>query len=116
MKRKNFLKRRKRVRARIFATTERPRLSVFRSNKFIYAQIIHDSYGTTLVAASEKDLKVEEKNGLTKMQKARKVGLLLSKKAAAAKIRKVTFDRGAYKYHGRVKALAEGAREGGLEF
>lgn len=85
----------------------RPRLSVFRSNKYIYAQIIDDERGITLVEANSKSLKIE---------KAKEVGKLLAKKAIKKGIKTVWFDRGKYKYHGKVKALAEGAREGGLNF
>jgi len=93
----------------------RPRLSVFRSNKAIYAQIIDDQKGKTLVAASSFNLNQEEQK-LTKNEKAFKVGQILAQKALKAKIKKVVFDRRAYKYHGRVKALADGARKGGLQF
>jgi len=112
---KNQLKRQRRVRLKLKARSNRPRLSVFRSNKKIYAQIIDDKKGKTLVAVSEKDLgKLKKK--ITKTEKAREVGKILAKKAKKAKIAKVYFDRGKYKYHGRIKALAEGAREGGLNF
>lgn len=91
----------------------RPRLSVFRSNKYIYAQIIDDQKGQTLVSASKKD--VEKLEG-TKTQKARAIGMALADKAKKKKIKEVAFDRGSFAYKGRVKALAEGAREGGLKF
>jgi len=107
-------KRTKRVRLKIRSTSSRPRLSVFRSNRLIYAQIIDDEKGNTILAASEKNL--GEKMKGTRIERAKAVGLLLAKKAIAKKIKKVVFDRGRYKYHGRVKALAEGAREGGLLF
>jgi len=106
-------KRQIRTRSKI-KDTERPRLSVFRSSKYIYAQIIDDQKGTTLVAASEKDIKSKAK--ITKSEKAALVGQVLAKKALAKKIKRVKFDRGAFKYHGRVKALADGARQAGLEF
>lgn len=93
----------------------RPRLSVFRSNKTIYAQIIDDQKSKTLVAATSLKLGKEAQK-LTKTEQAFKTGQLLAKKALKAKIKKVIFDRRGYKYHGRVKALAEGAREGGLKF
>lgn len=94
---------------------KRYRLAVFRSNKHIYAQIIDDEKGHTLVAASDlKDLKTGQK--MTKTQKAKEIGKILAKRALEAKIKGVFFDRRKYKYHGRVKALAEGAREGGLNF
>lgn len=89
------------------------RLSVFRSNKQIYAQIIDDKEGKTLLSVSEKEIKGEK---ATKVEKAKTLGLLLAKKSKSKKITKVVFDRGRFRYHGRVKALAEGAREGGLEF
>ena len=91
------------------------RLSVFRSNKFVYAQIIDDKEGKTLAAASERELE-DKLQKETKIGKAKKVGQLLAQKASARKIKAVTFNRGGYKYHGRIKALAEGARDGGLSF
>ncbi len=111
-----------RVRKKISGTTESPRLSIFRSNKFIYAQIINDLENKTLVSCSSKDSEVlkdktENKAGIsTKNFDAYKVGLIISNKCKKSGITKVVFDRGGYKYHGRVKALAEGARENGLEF
>ena len=102
-----------RVRSKVRGTTERPRLSVFRSNRAIWAQIIDDSKGHTLASAASAN--VTEK-GLSKKDQATKVGELLAKNAKAAGITKVVFDRGPYLYHGRVKALADGAREGGLDF
>ena len=105
-----------RVRSKVRGTSQRPRLSVFRSLKHIYAQIIDDQKGVTLVAASEKDLSPASLKGKTKTEKAKLVGLALAKKALKKKITQVAFDRGPYRYHGRVKALAEGAREGGLKF
>lgn len=118
------LKRKKRVRKKVWGTPERPRLSVFRSKKEIYAQIIDDSAGHTLVACSsltpeirEKIKELKEKGEIkNKIDIALLVGKYLAEKAKAKGITKVVFDRGGYKYHGRVKALAEGAREGGLEF
>ncbi len=105
--------RRRRIRGKIKGTAQRPRLAVFRSNKYIYAQIINDDQGKTLASVSEKELKKED---LGKGEKAKALGELLAQKAATAKIKKVVFDRAGYRYHGRVKALAEGARKGGLEF
>ena len=102
--------RKKRVRARIFGTAERPRLSVFRSNRSIYAQLIDDSAGQTLVAASSKESKVTG----DKRNQAKAVGLLLAKKAKEKGIKSAVFDRGAYQYHGRVKVLAEAFKESGL--
>jgi large subunit ribosomal protein L18 len=105
-------KRRKRIRAKIRGTKDRPRLCVFRSNKHIYAQIIDDEKGITLMAASDKGMTDKEIG----VKRARLVGEMLAKKALKKKIKKVVFDRSGYRYHGRVKALAEGARKGGLEF
>ena len=108
------LHRHKRVRAKITGTCARPRLNVFRSLNHIYAQIIDDVKGVTLVAASTVDKGFEGYGGNTEASK--KVGLELAKKAADKGITEVVFDRGGYLYHGRVKELAEGAREGGLKF
>ncbi|MDD8049272.1 MAG: 50S ribosomal protein L18 [Thomasclavelia sp.] len=107
------VKRHSRVRTKISGTAECPRLNVFRSNSHIHAQIIDDVDGKTLVSASSVDMKLE--NGAN-VEAATKVGTELAKRAAAKKIKNVVFDRGGYVYHGRVKALAEAAREGGLEF
>ncbi len=103
-----------RVRKKIRGTVERPRLSVFRSNKGIYCQVIDDLNGHTIVAASSKDPKVKKEG--TKSDQAKSVGQLLAERAKAAKVDTVVFDRSGYSYHGRIKALAEGAREGGLKF
>ena len=105
---------RKALKARAFG---RPRLSVFRSDKNIYAQIIDDTTGRTLAAAStlDKDLKAKLKNGGT-AEAAATIGKLIAERGTAAGVGEVVFDRGAYKYHGRVKALADAAREGGLQF
>jgi large subunit ribosomal protein L18 len=108
------LRKTKRVRKKLRAISDRPRLTVFRSNKHIYAQVIDDRTGQTLVTAHEKEL--AEKAVGTKTEKAVALGRLLAEKAVAAKVTKVAFDKGPYKYHGRVKALADGAREKGLEF
>ena len=108
------LRRHKRVRAKIAGTPERPRLNVFRSETNIYAQIIDDTKGVTLVSASSLE-KGFECDG-TKTDAAKKVGLMVAERAKAAGIEVVVFDRGGYVYHGRVAALAEGAREGGLQF
>jgi large subunit ribosomal protein L18 len=109
---------RKRVRSKIFGTPERPRLSVYRSLKHIYAQIIDDTKGHTLIAMSSlsKEIRDKVKEAKTKTEVSRIVGLALAKKALEKGITKVVFDRNGYKYHGRVKALAEAAREGGLIF
>lgn len=111
------IRRRKRIRLRIKGTPEQPRLSVFRSARHIYAQIIDDVASVTLVCASslDKELAGKIKTGGNK-DGSKQVGALLAKKAKAAGIKKVVFDRGGYLYHGRVQALAEAAREGGLEF
>jgi large subunit ribosomal protein L18 len=107
------LRRRRRVRAKIAGTTERPRISVFRSNKGIFAQLIDDSTGRTLAAVNWTE---PELRGLAPMDQAKKVGTLIAERAQAAGITTAVFDRGGYQYHGRVQALAEGAREGGLAF
>jgi large subunit ribosomal protein L18 len=104
----------KRIRAKISGTPERPRLSVYRSLSHIYAQVIDDVNGVTLVSASTVE-KGFDTSG-TKKDEAKRVGLALAKKAAEKGIKSVVFDRGGYQYHGRVQQLAEGAREGGLEF
>lgn len=137
-------RRQNKIRAKIKKVSDRPRLTVFRSNKFIYAQIIDDKKGMTLLATNEKELitnkkivntETRKKHGNTKdsvvqekfsdsvlpgkhskLDNARELGKLLAQKAQKIKIVKVVFDKGPYLYHGRVKALAEGAREGGLEF
>lgn len=101
-----------RTRARIKGFTNRPRVSVFRSNKYIFAQLIDDNKGETIIGVSEKSLKTTG----TKSEKAKALGLLLAGKAKAKKISKIVFDRGSYSYHGRVKNVAEGLREGGMEF
>ena len=108
------LHRHKRVRAKISGTPERPRLNVFRSNANIYAQIIDDVAGVTLVSASTLEKSFEGATG--NKDAARKVGMALAERAKAKGIESVVFDRGGYVYHGRVQALAEGAREGGLKF
>jgi large subunit ribosomal protein L18 len=107
------LKRRRRVRAKVHGSAERPRISVFRSNRGIFAQLIDDESGRTLAAVNwtESDLRT-----LSRMEQAKRAGAVLADRAKAAGIEKAVFDRGGYQYHGRVKALAEGAREGGLEF
>ena len=108
------IKRHQRVRKNISGTAERPRLNVYRSLNNIYAQVIDDVKGVTLVAASSMDKGFDGKGA--NVEAAKKVGLLVAEKAVAAGIKQVVFDRGGYVYHGRVAALAEGAREGGLEF
>ncbi len=103
-----------RVRKDVKGTSARPRLSVYRSNKCIYCQVIDDLSGNTLVAASSVDTVVPTEGNKTEVAKA--VGKLIAEKALAQNISNVVFDRGGYLYHGRVKALADGAREGGLQF
>lgn len=105
---------RKRIRGKVMGTASRPRLSVFRSNKEIYAQLIDDIAAHTMAAASSREADIDE--SLSKTETAKKVGEVLAKKAKEEGIEVVVFDRGGYPYHGRVKALAEGAREGGLKF
>ena len=105
-----------RVRARVEGSSERPRLAVFRSSVHIYAQVIDDVSGRTLVAASDIDADGKAAAKGDKSARAKAVGSLVAKRAKAAGVSKVVFDRGGYLYHGRVKALADGAREGGLEF
>ncbi|NOY85881.1 MAG: 50S ribosomal protein L18 [Deltaproteobacteria bacterium] len=111
------LKRRRRIRGKISGTAHRPRLSVFRSSRHIYAQLIDDDMGTVLASASTMD---RELRGTTKSggneDAARNVGKLLARRASEKKINTLTFDRGGFQYHGRVKALADAVREGGLKF
>lgn len=107
-------KRHRKVRAKIYGTEDRPRLCIFKSNKHIYAQIINDDKGFTLVFAS--DLEVKDSKKEKKINLAQKVGELITNKAKDKKITKVVFDRGGFKYHGRVKALADEARKQGLQF
>ena len=113
IKAKRYDQRKRRVRAKIIGTEKRPRLSVFRSNTHIYGQIINDEKGETLLTYSDIKIKKEK---MTKTQMASMVGEGIAKKALAKKIKTVVFDRNGFMYHGRVKALAEGARKGGLVF
>ena len=111
------LRRHKRVRKHVVGTQEQPRLNVFRSAHHIYAQVIDDSEGHTLVSASTVDPEVKKQlKGLAKSEQAKVVGKVLAERALGQGIKQVVFDRGGYKYHGRVKALADAAREGGLVF
>ena len=130
------VRRKKRIRAKIFGTEERPRLAVFRSNKYIYVQLIDDKKGHTMVSADEREIMDKKaatrKHGnekdtedfsvsvlpekYSKTERAKMVGQILAQKALVNKINTVVFDRRGYKYHGRVKALADGARSGGLKF
>jgi large subunit ribosomal protein L18 len=112
-KRQQRLRRRRRVRARISGTAERPRLSVFRSNRGVFAQLIDDANGHTLAAVNWIEPELRK---LTASDQAKKAGELLAERAKAAGVETCVFDRGGYQYHGRVKALADGAREGGLAF
>jgi len=109
----NKMRRKNRVRSKITGTKDRPRLSVFKSNRFMYAQLINDKEAKTILGVSEKHLK-EKLTG--KSARAKAVGVLLAKKAIEKKVKKVIFDKGSYAYHGRVSEVAKGAREGGLEF
>ena len=111
------LQRHQRIRRHIHGTADRPRLNVFRSLQHIYAQVIDDDLGNTLAAASTVDPELRgQLDGMNKSQQAARVGQLVAKRAVAAGFKQVVFDRGGYPYHGRIKALADGAREGGLDF
>ncbi len=107
---------RRRIRKKISGTAETPRLSVFRSNKHIYAQLINDEKGITLASTSSKEKEISEKKDINKTVKAKMVGNKIGEKAKESGIVSVVFDRGGYLYHGRVKALAESARKAGLKF
>ena len=108
---KIFARRKSRIRAKIFGTPERPRLAVFKSHKYIYAQIIDDTKGNTLASFDSRKV-----SGKTPVERAKEVGVGLAKMALAAKIDKVVFDRGGYLYAGKIKVVADAAREGGLKF
>lgn len=116
LKARQRLRRSNHVRRRVRGTAERPRLTVFRSSKHIYAQLIDDLTGRTLASASSKGKKTEPAAYGGNVKAAKAVGQKLATAAKAAGIAKAAFDRGHYKYHGRIKALADGAREGGLQF
>ena len=107
------LRRRRRVRARIRGNAERPRLSVYRSNRGVFAQLIDDDAGRTLASASWTEPELRE---LDSMEQAKRAGQLLAERAKTAGVASCVFDRGGYRFHGRIAAIAEGAREGGLEF
>lgn len=109
-------KRADRIRTKITGTADRPRMSVYRSNRHIYVQLIDDTQHRTLVAMSTEDKDLDCSNYKGKCEQAKQVGILIASKAKNVGIEKVVFDRGGYLYHGRVKALSEGAREGGLQF
>ncbi|MBI4097172.1 MAG: 50S ribosomal protein L18 [Candidatus Levybacteria bacterium] len=122
------VRRQTRVRKKVQGTKEKPRLSVFRSNQYMYAQIIDDATGITLLSISEKKLSKAPPTGraglpagrqeakASRLEKAKMVGLEVAKLAGEKKVKQIVFDKGRYAYHGRVKAVAEGAREGGLQF
>ncbi len=113
MLKQSRVRRQKRIRAKINGTALKPRLSVHRSNKYTFAQAINDKKNETIASVSELDLK--EKKG-TKTDKAKSLGIVMAEKLKKKKIEELIFDRGSFKYHGRVKALAEGLREGGIKF
>lgn len=115
LKRKKRIRRHQKIRAKISGTAEIPRLCIFRSAKHIYCQLINDEKGQTILSASDLEVK-KTKKGSTKSVQSHEVGSLIAKKALEKKIEKVVFDRGGFAYHGRIKALAEGAKEGGLKF
>jgi large subunit ribosomal protein L18 len=115
-KQERRLRIRKRIRKNISGTKDMPRMSVFRSNKQIYVQLVDDDQGMTLVSASSRDKGIAGKKDITKSEQAKLVGKLIAEKSLSKGIKNVVFDRGGYLYHGRVKQLAEGAREGGLKF
>jgi large subunit ribosomal protein L18 len=112
-KRQRRLRRRRRVRARVVGSAERPRLSVYRSNRGVFAQLIDDAEGKTLAAVNWIEPELRK---LSAGEQAKRAGELLAERAQAAGVESCVFDRGGYRFHGRVKALAEGAREGGLKF
>ena len=112
-KQQRRLRRRRRVRAKINGTAERPRLSVYRSNRGVFAQLIDDRSGKTVAAVNWTEAELRD---MQPMEQAKRAGELLAERAGKEKIERCVFDRGGYQYHGRVRALAEGAREGGLEF
>jgi large subunit ribosomal protein L18 len=107
---------RKSIRKSVSGTKDCPRMSVFRSNKQIYVQLVDDEEGMTLVSASSRNKEVAQKTGIKKIEQAKLVGKLIAERSLARGISKVVFDRGGYLYHGRVKQLADAAREGGLKF
>ena len=114
VKKDKRIRRHKKIRINMHGTKDRPRLFVFRSNQHIYAQLVDDDKAKVLLSASDKDLKL--KKGEKKSDAAKELGKLMAKKAIENKIEKVVFDRGGIVFHGRIKALADGAREGGLQF
>lgn len=110
----NRLRRKRSIRLKIQGTVSRPRLSVFRSNKHVYAQVINDEVGTTLVSASSLDKDIPEK--VKGVARAKKIGELIAERAMSKKVESVVFDRNGFLYHGQIKAVADGAREKGLKF
>jgi len=123
LKREKYFRRKRRTRAKVKGTNKRPRLSVHRSNRYIFAQLIDDEKGATLISVSEKDIRLKrklsgkgnkDKKSQSKIDRAMQVGMVLAEKALKNKMKSVVFDKGGYKYHGRVKQIAEGARKGGL--
>jgi large subunit ribosomal protein L18 len=112
-KRQSRLRRRRRVRARVVGSAERPRLSVYRSNRGVFAQLVDDAKGHTVAAVNWIEPELRK---LSASEQAKRAGELLAERAKAAGVKSCVFDRGGYQFHGRVKALAEGAREGGLKF
>ncbi len=115
-KKEKRYRRHKRIRAKVIGKSDVPRLCVFRSNNHIYAQLIDDQKGVVISAASDKEIKKDKGSKKRKTELAFETGKLIAQKARERKIEKIIFDRAGYKYHGRVKALAEGARKGGLKF
>lgn len=113
LRKNNQIRRKLRVKKKIFGTPDKPRLSVYRSNKYSYAQLIDDTKGTTLIGLTLTDV-VQAHKGKTKLEASFEIGKMLGDKAKKKKISQAVFDRNGYKYHGRVKKIAEGAREGGL--
>lgn len=109
------LRRQRRTRVKIFGTVAKPRFSVFRSHRFTYAQLIDDQTGKTLIGVSTRELKKKKEEKMKKIDQAGELGELIAKKALEKGIKSAVFNRGKYKYHGRVKAVAEGARKGGLK-
>ena len=116
MERRKLIKRKTRIRSKISGTDKRPRLNIYRSNKALFAQIINDTKAQTIVGISASKLTKSEVKGANKTKIAKLLGMKIAKLAKAKQIKDVVFDRGGYKYHGRIKAFAEGAREGGLNF
>ena len=112
-KQQQRLRRRRRVRAKVRGSAERPRLSVYRSNRGVFAQLVDDDAGRTVAAVNWTE---PELRGMDRMEQAKRAGELLAQRAGAEDVRSCVFDRGGYRYHGRIKALADGAREGGLSF